>query len=70
MVECCEAIDEKCTPNTHDYCRAIQIEFWYLSNSYISDEKCFVGNCMDAEYEWLITDCYMYNYDIHNQCAD
>jgi hypothetical protein len=69
-VEYCETIDEECGKIAKSRCGIVQVEFWHLSDSYIIDEECFVGNHMDAGDGWYSSDCALYIADIHNQCVD
>ena len=70
MVDCCEAIDEECDKIAKYRCGIVQVEFWHLSDTYISDEEYIVESHMDAGDEWYGSDCGVYNFDIHYQCAD
>ena len=70
LVDYCQAIDEKCGKFAQVSCGIVQTEFWCLSDSYISDEKCVVENRVDARNEWHRPDSCMYDFDIHNKCAD
>ena len=66
LVDCCEEIDEECVENIQLGCEFIQVEFWHLFGSYISDAKFFVGNYMDARDERHSTDNCMHYLNIRN----
>ena len=70
MVECFEATDEKDCSTTEFHCGIVQVEFWHLFNSYIGNEESSVEDRMDAEYEWIGSNSYMRDSNIHNRCSD